>query len=540
MQNISRFQNLDYLRRLLRWVSAAVVVGLWPLAAAQTAEQRILPHNAAHEAVEAYIEQVMEEWALPGLAIAIVKDDSVGYVRGFGVREIGRPELVTPETLFIIASTSKAFTAAAIGALVDEGRMDWDDPVQRYLPWLRLADPWVSKEVTIRDLLAHRVGLAKNAGLVFRWTGRSRREGLELMTHWELASGFRSSYVYNNAMYLAAGEASAVAAGTSWDALIRERLFEPLGMERSSTSARELAEAENAAVPHILVDGNLVPDPVKPDPMLYFDNLGPAGSINSTVLDLAKWVRMQLGSGTFEGRRILSEATVAEMHAPQMVEPGGWYHEVIENDFSTYGLGWQIVDYRGRKVVLHDGLFRGTTSLVALLPEERLGVVVLANSRRGNRPSLALALRTFDEYTDGSIRDWSNEFLGKQIERETREAEHRADWVASRRKGTAPSIDLKGVIGHYANPKFGTIAINDGTADLRKLQLDWFGPRPKLQAVLEHWHLDTFRLSWNDPLEDYWPAHFATFEFDAQGNVSSVKLVRENGSWVSSWRKTAD
>jgi len=265
--------------------------------------------------LDAYIEKAMQEWEVPGLAIAIVKDDQLVLAKGYGVREIGKGTPIDENTVFAIASNSKAFTAASLAMLVDEGKVNWDDPVTKYLVGFQLFDPYVTRELTVRDLLTHRSGLGQSPAL---WYGSDydREEILRRIRYLEPSWSFRSRFGYQNVMYLAAGQIIPAVTGISWDDFVQQRIFTPLGMSSTNTSVTDLKGLSNVARPHGKID-----DKVKAIPYRNFDNIGPAGSINSNVVDLAQWVRLQLSEGLYQSERLLSPGVVQEMHTPQTIIP---------------------------------------------------------------------------------------------------------------------------------------------------------------------------------------------------------------------------
>lgn len=476
----------------------------------------LLAPHAAHaqngplRGLDAYVERAMREWEVPGLALAVVRNDSVVFARGYGVRELGRPERVDEHTLFAVASTTKAMTAAALGMLVDERRLRWDDPAARHLPALQLHDPYVTRELTVRDLLAHRSGLPR--GDLLWWASPyDRAEVLQRVRHLRPASSFRASYGYQNIMYLAAGELLASAAGRSWDDFMAERLFRPLGMTRSNTSVTRLAGVENVATPHARVEGRM-----QPVAWRSFDNVGAAGAVNSSAHDMAQWIRLNLSRGTYAGRRLLSEAVIREMQTPQTVIRADTLAERLypEVNFRAYGLGWSLQDYRGRKMVHHGGALDGMRTHVAMLPAENLGVVVIANAAPTNL-HLALAYRVLDAYLDGPRRDWSRDLLVVS-QRQRAEAEQRsAEREAARAVDTRPSLPLERYAGVYADSLYGEmqLAQEDGRLVLR------FGP--SYVGDLEHWHYDTFRVTWRDRAMG---RAMATFVLNARGEVRSLAL----------------
>jgi CubicO group peptidase (beta-lactamase class C family) len=369
-------------------------------------------NDARLKEVDDYAARALQDWRVPGMAVAVVKDDRVVLAKGYGVRELGKAEKVDAETLFAIASNSKAFTAAALAVLVDEGRLKWDDPAAKYLPGFELYDPYATREITVRDLVSHRSGLATFGGdLLWYETTYSRDEVLRRIRHLKPVSSFRSRYGYQNVMFLAAGEVV-----ESWDEFVRERFFAPLGMKHTNTTVTAFRPGANVAAPHNEKGGTL-------HAITYanVDNVGPAASINSCVADLAEWVRLQLGRGTYAGKRVFSAAASWEM------------------------LGWFLSDYHGRKVVSHGGGLDGMISQTALMPEENLGVVVLTNSET---PLASLLVnKVFDVFLGVPKRDWSAEALERAKKaKEAAEAEE-AKVEAARVKDTKPSLALERYAG---------------------------------------------------------------------------------------------
>ncbi|HEV8712564.1 MAG TPA: serine hydrolase domain-containing protein, partial [Candidatus Binatia bacterium] len=362
--------------------------------------------------------------------MAIVKDDAVVFTKGYGVRTLGDPTPVTAPTVFWIGSATKAFTVASLAMLVDAGKLRWDDPATKYLPGLQLYDPYVTRELTVRDLLTHRSGL-EGADFLWDGSGYDRDEILRHLRYLEPSWSFRSRFGYQNIMYLAAGQIIPAVTGQSWDTFVQERIFTPLGMTASHTSVTALPSGGDVAAPHAWIEGK-----VQPLPWHNLDNIGPAGSITSNVLDMAQWVRLQLGEGTYQQVQLFSAAVAKEMHMPQTVirpePPWSWFFP--EAHFVLYGLGWFLHDYQGRKVVEHGGGTSGIRALVTLLPEEKLGLVILTNLGEIFLPE-ALRYRVFDAYLGRPPRDWSWEFL--------QEAKGRLEQTeAERKKQEATRVEL--------------------------------------------------------------------------------------------------
>ncbi|MBA3357359.1 MAG: serine hydrolase [Pyrinomonadaceae bacterium] len=458
-----------------------------------------------------YVNRTLRDWKVPGLAIAIIKGDQIELAKGYGVRKLGDPTPVNERTLFAIGSTSKAFPAALIAMLVDEGKLKWDDPATRYLPGFEMYDPYVTRELTVRDLLSHRSG---QEGGDFLWYGTEydRDEVLRRARHLKPTRSLRSRFGYQNVMYLAAGQIIAKVSGKSWDEFIRQRIFAPLDMTASNTSIRDLTKSDNVASPHAEID-----DQVKVVPWRSLDNIAPAGSINSNVVDVAQWVRLQLGQGTYQNRRLISPGAIKEMQTSQTVMRAEspfslWYPEI---HFVNYGLGWFLSDYRGRKVVEHVGAIDGMRAQVALIPEEKLGLVILAN-RGGSTLPAALTYKIFDAYLGAPPRDWSAEMLKteKSLVEQNEAAEKKLE--AERVKNTKPTHTLEKYAGTYQNDLYGEVKV---THENGKLNLR-FGSA--FTGELEHWHYNTFRALFSPNAFD--ANAYATFSLNPQGRMENVTL----------------
>jgi CubicO group peptidase (beta-lactamase class C family) len=476
------------------------------LALAQTA----LAQNGSLNGFDDYVNKALKEWEVPGVAIAVVKGDQVVLAKGYGVRKLGDPAPVDERTLFAIGSSSKAFTAAAVAMLVDEGKVKWDDPVTKYLPGFEMYDPYVTRELTVRDLLTHRSGLQRGD---FLWYGTEldRDEILRRARFLKPSWSLRSTFGYQNIMFLAAGQLVARVSGKSWDEFIQQRIFTPLAMNASSTSIKALKTADNVATPHAKVN-----DKVQVIPWRNIDNIAPAGSINSNVVDMAQWVRLQLNQGTLQNQRLFSPAVAKEMHTSQTIiryEPpyAMWYPDA---HFLNYGLGWFLSDYRGRKVVEHGGAIDGMRAEVALMPEEKLGVVVLGNMNGSILP-VALMYRIFDSFLGTPSRDWSAELLksSKTLEEQAKAAEKKQE--SARVAGTNPSLSLEKYAGTYRNDLYGEVKVtqNNSRLNLR------YGPT--FTSDLEHWHYDTFRARFFAAGD---AKIFVTFALNAQGKVDTLAL----------------
>jgi CubicO group peptidase (beta-lactamase class C family) len=459
---------------------------------------------------DAYVTQALATWKVPGASIAIVRNDSVIYAKGYGVRQVGSSQPVDERTIFAIGSSSKAFTAAAVAMLADEKKLSLDGKASLYFPGFQLADPYASRELTVRDLLSHRSGLARGE-LVWYGSGYDRDEIVRRVRFLQPTWSFRSQFGYQNIMYITAGQIVARVGNTTWDDFVRDRIFTPLGMASSTTSIRQIAGQPNLASPHADVEGQ-----IRSLEWRNIDNAGPAGSINSSAVDMARWVRLQLGRGSFAGKRLISERMVDEMHTPHTVIPidtGARRHNPYTH-LQAYGLGWFLQDYRGRFVVQHGGNIDGMTALVGMMPEEKMGIVILTNMNGTGMPT-ALMQRAFDHQLGVTPEDWSaKSFARTEAARaRAREAQRKAE--AARVPNTKPSLPLAKYAGTYADSLLGEIVVRDSSGTL----VLSFGPN--WHGTLEHWHFDTFRTRFGTPVLGSIPVQF---RLGPAGTVDEVMI----------------
>ncbi len=465
--------------------------------------------------LDAYAEDAMRDWNVPGMAVAVVKDDSVVYMRGFGVRELGRPERVDAHTSFAIASTTKAFTATAVAMLVDEGKVRWDDPVSRHVPGFSVAaDPGLSGDLTVRDLLSHRTGLPTSDVLWYA-SGSTSDDILRRMRFVRPFAAPRSRYMYNNNTYMLAGMVVENASGMPWAEFVRTRILQPLGMTETLTGITGLDARGNVAAPHLEVR-----DTVRPIPYRDFDNIGPAGSMNSSVHDMARWIRAQLAGGVRpDGERLVSEIQQREMQTPQFLIPQSQYYpaaRLARPNFTAYGLGWFMQDYRGRKVLLHTGSIDGMSALLALVPEERLGFVVYLNLDHAELRH-AMMYRVIDAYLGAPPRDWSTELRALYAPSGEQQRASQRETESKRVPGTRPSLALDAYAGSFADPDSLAPPLTVRAEGERLIASTGAGAT----AALEHWHYDVFRVRWSDLAlgED-----FLVYTIDAQGRAQWARL----------------
>ncbi|MEZ4589067.1 MAG: serine hydrolase [Gemmatimonadales bacterium] len=458
-----------------------------------------------------FVRRTMSDWGVPGVAIGIVRGDSVLFEAGFGVREVGRPEPVDTRTVFGNGSTTKAFTAALIGTLVDEGRLGWDDRVIDRIPDFRLADPYATRETTVRDLLAHRTGVAaRTYQLLEYWDAPADRAELVRRLRFEpMAAGLRARHIYHNITFTAAGIVAEAVTGETWEDLLERRLLAPLGMKSSSPRLDRVLAGANRASPHGWRDGQVVPVP-----WLDLGNIGPAGSLSSNVEDMLRWLRMLLGEGALDGRRVLSAASVREMLAPAIPIPAT---SLAEGTFSAYGLAWQLGLAYGRKVAMHTGSAQGFRALMAIVPEERLALIVFCNRHVSQYPVVLLRTVLDRLLGDGRAPDRSAELSSQLAEQAERRRAAETGLEAARHRDTRPSLPLEAYTGTYLIDLLAPtrITIEDG-------RLVW-QVSPGFVGELRHWHHDVFRVArWRAPLWDESAGldPFVSFRIDPRGRLS--------------------
>jgi CubicO group peptidase (beta-lactamase class C family) len=433
------------------------------------------------EAVEKLIDRALADWQVPGAAVVIVDGEKTLYVGGRGVREYGKPELVTADTLFPLASCGKAFTTSLFAIAVDQKKLDWDDRVSRHLPTFHLSDPLADADVRLRDLLSHRTGVAPHDLLWYR-SPLTQDELIERVGKLPLSRPFRTAMQYQSIMYMAAGKALEKATGATWEEQVRERLLRPLEMDATVLTTTQARRKLNLAAGHIALDGELktIPWHDMPEP-------NAAGSVASTARDLAPWLRLHLNGGLHGERRLVSEESLRETHQPQTV---------IRMDASTarahpftrqmsYGLAWVIQDYRGEKLVSHGGVIDGFRLHVALVPERKWAVAALAN-RDQTRMSLALSNTLIDHLLEAEKKDWNAHYL-ELVRADEFSARIQAKLnERNRKRNTRPSLPIDELSGVYEEPAYGKaeVAIKNGELTLR-----WSSFTTKLQ----HWEFDAFK-----------------------------------------------
>jgi CubicO group peptidase (beta-lactamase class C family) len=440
------------------------------------------------DVLDKYVEAGRKDWNVPGMSIVVVQDGKVLLSKGYGVRELGRSESVDAQTLFGCMSTTKAMTAVAMGMLVDEGKVSWNDKVIKHLPDFRLTDPYVTNELKVRDLFTHNTGVGNADFLWAWWPDMPSKEVVSRMKHAPQAYSLRGGFVYQNIMYLVAGQMIEKASGMTWERFMRERVFDPLGMKNTFPTLRASRGVQNRTSAHFEIK-----DKIEVIPEMSADEIGPAGSVWSTADDMGKWINFMLGNTTVNGKELLKVGTLNEIFKPQVILPPGFYptFRVTKPKWTTYGLGWFQHDYRGTKVDFHTGSLAGRTAIVGLIREKKLGVYIFGNVDHAEVRH-ALMYKVFDLFAfDDNSRDWSAEFKtlydGIKTQGEQQEVAVRVKRVAN----TKPSLDLAAYVGKYADPFYGEITVELANGKLLlRINKD-------LAGELEHWQFDAFEAVWN-------------------------------------------
>ena len=492
----------------------------------------VLPLRAAKlpEAMvdfDAYVGRTLAEFEVPGIAVAIVKDGEIVFERGYGVRRLGDPAPVDAHTRFAIASNTKAFTAAALAILMDEGKLKWTDRVIDHLPWFQLSDPYVTREMTVRDLLVHRSGLSLGAGDLLFWptTSYTAEEVVQRLRYLPLATSFRANYAYDNVLYGVAGLTIQKVSGQPWDVFVRDRIFAPVGMTETSAMPVEPTADNNGASGHAKFDFK----DLKPiASVVAFENNAPAGAIFSSVHDLSKWMLVQLDGGKLPAgpdgkeRRLFTAARQKEMWSlvtPIPIgEPSVAALAAVRPNFLGYGHGWNLADFRGRRIVYHTGGWPGMVSRLTLVPDANLGVVVLTNQEVG-AAFQAVTMRVLDAFLNMPPVDWVAAYA-EQVKKGAADADSGwAKHVAAREPGPKLTLPLARFARRYRDAWYGDVLIAEEGGKL----VMRFEKTALLVGDLEHWQQETFIVRWRDRSlnADAW----VTFALNPDGEVAQAKMA---------------
>ena len=497
----------------MRAPALALCVLASPLAAQRPAAAT-LPRD-----LDAYVARVMRDFEVPGIALAVVKDGRVLLAKGYGVRKLGDATPVDDRTLFGIASNTKAFTATALGILVEEGKLEWDAPVINYLPWFQMYDPFVTRELTIRDLLVHRSGLGLGAGDLLWWPTSTydRKEIARRLRYIKPETSFRSAYAYDNVLYSVAGEVIEAVSGQTWEDFVSSRILARVGMAGSSVRHSAAAGGGNVATPHAEIDGR-----VRPISPFGSDNVNPAGGINASATDIAKWLMVQLDSGKLaDGSRLFKPQTTFELWSivtPYRVGRVPPDLAAQQANVAGYALGFEVRDLRGHKVVTHTGGLPGFVSRITLVPDERLGIAVFTNQEIG-QAFQAITWRLLDHFTGAAPTDWLAVYQARKQRGDSMVAAQERAATASRDTASRPSLPLEKYAGNYRDAWYGDIAIalENGKLVMR------FSHSPSLTGDLEHFQYNTFIARWRD--REMRADAYVTFALNPDGSIEHAKMA---------------
>lgn len=464
---------------------------------AQTALEREVLTN-----LDQFYEKTQKEWDIPSMSVAIVKDGKVIFNKGYGVKEAGKNDRPDGNTLYAIASNSKAFTATIIGQLVDEGKCTWDDKVQKHLPWFEVYDPVISSQVTLRDILSHRVGYGTFSGDVAWYKSTlTSEEILRQSKHLPSAFEFRAGFGYSNIMYIAAGEVIKAITGKNWFENVQERILDPLGMNRTTIYISDLEKDGNVATPHSRLNNKNIPIE-----FTSWAEIAAMGGLISSVNEVAQWMILNMNHGKWNDKELLSINSFNQIWTPHNNRTVDHTREnEFNNHFSSYGLGWNLRDYHGRLFVGHTGGYDGMISAVSMLPDEKLGIVVLTNGMKS--PIMAVTYQTLDAFIGvNKDKDWSADLLERTNRREKSDTRI-PDRKASQVNGTKPSLALDKFTGTYLSDIYGNITVTLDNGQLR-LKMEH---SPELAMTLKHFHYDVFEIVWD--YEQAW-FQFGTVKFN--------------------------
>lgn len=452
------------------------------------------------------LEKIRLDWKVPGFAIAITKDEKIIYAKGFGLRDVAHNLPMTPDTLLAIGSTTKAFTTAAIAQQVEAGKLDWNQPVRNYFPTFKLQDPVASEHTTPLDLITHRTGLPRHDSVWYN-AQMSRAELVRRMQFLEPSKDFRAEIQYNNIAYAAAGYLIEVVSGKSWEKNVKDKIFLPLGMKRANFSIVQMQKDSNFSQPYrVEVDGQVTQLPFRD-----ISIIGPAGSINASVNEMAAWTIFHLNDGHYQGKEILSKKSIDFLHTPKMPLGLQITPEVVP---VGYAAGWSVAVYRGHLRLHHAGAIDGFTSMVALLPNAGIGITILTNQERHDVPDV-LERTTIDRLLGLEKRDWSGESFKKSGHAMMMEGMAEDD---KPKTGTHPAHPLADYAGVYEHPAYGEVTVRHQDGQL-------FYQLNRIETPLEHWNFDTFNgLKAKDPSNENMKVRFET---DNKGEISTLAIGLE-------------
>jgi CubicO group peptidase (beta-lactamase class C family) len=493
--------------RVVRKLFTAQTAGCLLLSFAVSVVSAQTPESpTSFEGFDSFAQQVLKDWKAVGFAVAVVKDGKVIYAKGFGERDQKSGQPVTTKTLFAIGSSTKSFTVTSLGTLVDEGKLDWDKPVRDYLPDFQLMDQFATERMTPRDLVTHRSGLPRHDRM---WLNSpfTRQEIYERLRYLEPNKDFRTTYQYQNLMFMTAGYLAAHVSGMPWEDHVRKVIFDPLGMSSTNFSVKDMAKSPDHSQPYTLVK-----DQIREMEFRNIDTIGPAGSINSNVEDMAKYVILHMQ----HGKGIISLKNSNDMQSPQM-SIAGPSAENKEIGSESYGMGFFLTSYRGHYLVHHGGNIDGFTALVTFMPQDNIGMIILSNQNASQVPTV-VSYDVYDRLLGLDQIDWTKRMKTRQQRGRAGTEEAKQKGYTSQVPGTHPSHDLAGYAGEYESPAYGlaSVAVENGA-----LKFSYHGDG----GPLNHYHYDVFEVAERDlgQLSNV----KVTFHTNLQGDVDSLSVPFE-------------
>jgi CubicO group peptidase (beta-lactamase class C family) len=441
------------------------------------------------DSMDSYVNKALADWQIPGAAVCIVKNGKVVVMKGFGVKEKDGSNKVDENTLFMIGSNSKAFTATAVAMLDADKKISLDDKVTKWIPQFKLDNKAAGEQAIVRDLLCHRLGFQTFQGDFTYWTSNlTRSEVIEKMSHIKAEYPFRTKWGYTNAAFLTAGEIIPKATGMQWEEYLTKKIFAPLGMNNTLALSKDFPNAANKCSAHTMADGKLIKIP-----FCLIDNLAAAGSIGSSVNDMSHWVMAQLNRGKYNDQQVIPATAIAQTWLPHSILGNGG-HQYNTGHFNLYGLGWFLEEYCGKKMVSHTGGVNGFVTSVTLLPEEKLGIIVFTNTDQ-NSFYEALKWEITDAYLGKPYRDYSKGYLGFYNQQKNQDdATHKKmlDSVALQLK---PSLALNNYCGTYFNEVYGNMSVVQEAGELKMK----FSHHPNMYAKLDGFGGNRFYATFSDP-----------------------------------------
>ena len=493
------------------FVLAIVLLAFFVSSSQTSSVKKSTTASELNNVFDRYIQQAMPLWKVPGLAVAVVKDGKVIFKKGYGIRELGKSSGFDTSTLSICASTTKAMTAVCVGMLVDEGKLKWSDLVVDILPAFRINDAYTASQITIKDLLTHNAGLGNADWL---WIVQNDdNDVLRRMQYLTPSYSLRSSFIYQNLMYGVAGKVIEKVSGKKWQDFITERLFQPLGMNRTYATYTYSINETNRISPHFKIN-----DTVHVIPYIDYPAVSSAGAVWSCADDMSKWMMFMLDSATWNGKSLLKPETFSELMKPQAIVPVNEFYptmQVTKPHWTTYGLGWFQQDYRGKMIEFHTGSLDGAVAIVGLIPDEHFGIYIFENLDHAELRH-ALMFKAFDLWVfNDNSQDWSNRFfdLYRKLKNDSKNKEKEKD--AKRALGTKPSLSLADYAGKYSSDVYGEaeVVFKDDSLFLEYPN--------HIELKLDHWNYDYFKGTYN---YFWWDKSGVQFFLDTQGKVSQFDM----------------